>query len=181
MAIPKTMDNDVFGTDYCIGFSTAVTRSAASASKRCAPRRQPRAHRGGRAVRPQLRRDGADLRLPGRCRPHADRRSAVRHRAAGRIGGERPRRQSLATTPSLPSPKARSWQSGEMVESGPEDAYGHRKLGGIGELIGDRLREAHRHRHPQPAAQLPDARRPARSRRPHGGAELRHHGRAAAR
>ncbi len=27
LAIPKTMDNDVFGTDYCIGFSTAVTRS----------------------------------------------------------------------------------------------------------------------------------------------------------
>ena len=26
-AIPKTMDNDVHGTDYCIGFSTAVTRS----------------------------------------------------------------------------------------------------------------------------------------------------------
>ncbi len=27
LGIPKTMDNDVFGTDYCIGFSTAVTRS----------------------------------------------------------------------------------------------------------------------------------------------------------
>ena len=27
IAIPKTMDNDVHGTDYCIGFSTAVTRS----------------------------------------------------------------------------------------------------------------------------------------------------------
>lgn len=27
LAIPKTMDNDVYGTDYCIGFSTAVTRS----------------------------------------------------------------------------------------------------------------------------------------------------------
>ena len=27
MCIPKTMDNDVFGTDYCIGFSTCVTRS----------------------------------------------------------------------------------------------------------------------------------------------------------
>ncbi|MGH2568149.1 MAG: 6-phosphofructokinase, partial [Bacteroidota bacterium] len=25
VAIPKTMDNDVYGTDYCIGFSTAVT------------------------------------------------------------------------------------------------------------------------------------------------------------
>lgn len=27
MLVPKTMDNDVFGTDYCIGFSTAVSRS----------------------------------------------------------------------------------------------------------------------------------------------------------
>ena len=27
IAIPKTMDNDVYGTDYCLGFSTAVTRS----------------------------------------------------------------------------------------------------------------------------------------------------------
>ena len=27
MACPKTMDNDVFGTDYCIGFGTAVGRS----------------------------------------------------------------------------------------------------------------------------------------------------------
>lgn len=29
IAIPKTLDNDVFGTDYCIGFSTAITRSVA--------------------------------------------------------------------------------------------------------------------------------------------------------
>jgi 6-phosphofructokinase 1 len=27
IGLPKTMDNDVHGTDYCIGFSTAVTRS----------------------------------------------------------------------------------------------------------------------------------------------------------
>ena len=27
IAIPKTMDNDVHGTDYCIGFSTAITRT----------------------------------------------------------------------------------------------------------------------------------------------------------
>jgi 6-phosphofructokinase len=27
VGVPKTMDNDVFGTDYCIGFSTAITRS----------------------------------------------------------------------------------------------------------------------------------------------------------
>ncbi len=27
IGLPKTMDNDVYGTDYCIGFSTAITRS----------------------------------------------------------------------------------------------------------------------------------------------------------
>lgn len=27
LSIPKTMDNDVYGTDYCIGFATAVSRS----------------------------------------------------------------------------------------------------------------------------------------------------------
>jgi 6-phosphofructokinase 1 len=27
VSVPKTMDNDVFGTDYCIGFSTAISRS----------------------------------------------------------------------------------------------------------------------------------------------------------
>ncbi|MGZ6213942.1 MAG: 6-phosphofructokinase, partial [Candidatus Limnocylindria bacterium] len=27
VAIPKTMDNDVQGTEYCVGFSTAVTRA----------------------------------------------------------------------------------------------------------------------------------------------------------
>jgi 6-phosphofructokinase len=29
VGVPKTMDNDVYGTDYCIGFSTAITRSVA--------------------------------------------------------------------------------------------------------------------------------------------------------
>lgn len=30
IAVPKTMDNDVQGTEYCIGFSTAITRAAAA-------------------------------------------------------------------------------------------------------------------------------------------------------
>ena len=33
VSVPKTMDNDVFGTDYCIGFSTAVTRSVESITR----------------------------------------------------------------------------------------------------------------------------------------------------
>src|SRR6185295_12079129 len=28
IAIPKTMDNDVHNTEYCIGFSTAITRAS---------------------------------------------------------------------------------------------------------------------------------------------------------
>ena len=37
IAIPKTMDNDVPGTDYCIGFSTCVTRTIQLTNKSCAP------------------------------------------------------------------------------------------------------------------------------------------------
>ena len=57
VAIPKTMDNDVFGTDYCVGFSTAVTRSV-DAITAFDLGRPPRTHRHRGAVRPQL---GADL------------------------------------------------------------------------------------------------------------------------
>jgi ATP-dependent phosphofructokinase / diphosphate-dependent phosphofructokinase len=33
VAIPKTMDNDVQGTEYCIGFSTAITRAKESINR----------------------------------------------------------------------------------------------------------------------------------------------------
>ena len=54
IAIPKTMDNDVFGTDYCIGFSTAVTRSVEIDQRTPHARRLARADRGRRAVRAEL-------------------------------------------------------------------------------------------------------------------------------
>src|SRR4028118_1920615 len=37
ISVPKTMDNDVFGTDYCIGFSTAVSRSVEATNARRHP------------------------------------------------------------------------------------------------------------------------------------------------
>ena len=50
---------------------------------------------------------------------------------------------------------------GDMVVSGEEDAYGHRKLGGIGELTGELLSSAPARSIDLPAARLPDAlRRP---------------------
>jgi len=67
VAIPKTMDNDVYGTDYCIGFSTCVTRTielthrlrTSAGSARAVSR-----HRGVRQVR-GIHRSVAD---DGRCR-----------------------------------------------------------------------------------------------------------------
>ena len=38
IAIPKTMDNDVHGTDYCIGFSTHGPPAVSSSYTHCAPR-----------------------------------------------------------------------------------------------------------------------------------------------
>ena len=32
-------------------------------------------------------------------------------------------------------------EGGEIIESGPADAYGHRKLGGIGEIISEKIKE----------------------------------------
>ena len=45
VAIPKTMDNDVQGTEYCIGFSTAITRAKEADQPPADDARQPRADR----------------------------------------------------------------------------------------------------------------------------------------
>ena len=82
IAIPKTMDNDVHGTDYCIGFSTAVTRGVEFIHALRTSTGQPRAHRRDRAVRAVQRRDLADHRLPRRGRPGGDLRGSLRRREA---------------------------------------------------------------------------------------------------
>jgi 6-phosphofructokinase len=41
IAIPKTMDNDAFGMDYCIGFSTAVSRRRNDEGPHCLWQRGP--------------------------------------------------------------------------------------------------------------------------------------------
>ena len=84
IAIPKTMDNDVHGTDYCIGFSTAVTRGVQFIHNLRTLDGLARADRRRRAVRPLQRRDVADHRLPRRRRPRGHLRGAVRRRPARR-------------------------------------------------------------------------------------------------
>ena len=55
IAIPKTMDNDVFGTDYCLGFSTAVTRAVMFINDLRTSAGSHERFLDRRAVRPQLR------------------------------------------------------------------------------------------------------------------------------
>jgi ATP-dependent phosphofructokinase / diphosphate-dependent phosphofructokinase len=58
---------------------------------------------------------------------------------------------------------------GQVVEYGQEDAYGHKKLGGIGQHRGRGAEPAHRHRHRAAAVGIPDASRRSRLARPDGG------------
>ena len=78
--IPKTMDNDVPGTDYCIGFQTAISRAAEFIGRMRSTagvpprdgalphvRARRRLHRAGNGHR-HLGRPPADPRSAGRCR-----------------------------------------------------------------------------------------------------------------
>ncbi len=141
IAIPKTMDNDVHGTDYCIGFSTAITRRRRVHPQPAHEHRLARADRRDRAVRPLQRRDVADLGLPCRRRPRG-------HLAKSRSTSTSSAQLLIADKSSNPSNYAMVTVSegatlagGEMVLSGEDDAYGHRKLGGIGELTSALIKE----------------------------------------
>ena len=65
---------------------------------------------------------------------------------------------------------------GELVLSGDDDAYGHRKLGGIGQLLGEAAPERTGEEIIYQQLALPDALREPRLTRPDGGDELRRHG-----
>ena len=77
IAIPKTMDNDVRNTEYCIGFSTAITR-ASDAMQRQRPlsaRTNELAFSGSLAATPDLR----------RSTPHTPPRSDASYRSTRSI------------------------------------------------------------------------------------------------
>jgi ATP-dependent phosphofructokinase / diphosphate-dependent phosphofructokinase len=138
MELPKTMDNDVFGTDYCMGFSTAVSRSAAMLE---ALRSSAGSHERIAVVELFGRNSGETALISGYI-ADADRTLIAEvpidiHRLAELVVKDR------AANPSNYAIVAVSegavLEQGQTVESGPEDPYGHRKLGGIGELVGERL------------------------------------------
>ncbi|MEA2002319.1 MAG: 6-phosphofructokinase [Actinomycetota bacterium] len=140
IGIPKTMDNDVHGTDYCIGFSTAVTRgvqfihslrTATGSHERIAVVELFGRYSGETAlVTAYLA--GVKRTIISEVPFDIDRLAAllVADKAAN------PSNYAMVTI----SEGARLL-GGDMVLSGSADAFGHRKLGGIGAQTGELLTE----------------------------------------
>ncbi len=140
VAIPKTMDNDVHGTDYCIGFSTAVTRTVNFVH-------QLRTSAGSHerlAVVEVFGRYSGETSLVSAYLSGVERAiiSEVPFDIDG-LGGLLLR--DKAANPSnyamMTISEGATLAGGEMMQAGEEDAYGHRKLGGIGQLTSALLKE----------------------------------------
>lgn len=140
VAIPKTMDNDVHGTDYCIGFSTAITRTVNFIH-------QLRTSAGSHerlAVVEVFGRYSGETSLVSAYLAGVDRAiiSEVPFdierlaRLLMKDKGANPSRYAMMTIS-----EGATMVGGEMVMAGKEDAFGHKKLGGVGEVTGEALRE----------------------------------------
>ncbi|MDP8971287.1 MAG: 6-phosphofructokinase [Actinomycetota bacterium] len=140
VAIPKTMDNDVYGTDYCIGFSTAVSRSVGFIhSLRTSAGSHERL-----AVIELFGRYSGETSLVSAYLAGADR--AVISEVPFDIDGlaellMADKRANPSNYAMLTISEGATLKGGEMMLSGQEDAYGHRKLGGIGDLTGELLKQ----------------------------------------
>jgi 6-phosphofructokinase 1 len=140
VAIPKTMDNDVFGTDYCIGFSTAVTRSVDLIM-------QLRTSVGSHeriGIFELFGRNSGETSLISAYLAYVDRAIISEvpfemERLAKFLVDDKRKNPSNYTIMTI-SEGARMI-GGEIIEYGPADAYGHRKLGGIGEIVSENIKK----------------------------------------
>ncbi len=139
-AIPKTMDNDVYGTDYCIGFSTAVSRSVEYIH---ALRTPSGSHE--RVLMVELfGRNSGETALIAAYLADADRTLISEvpfdvRRLAPMVVADRARNPSRYAV--VVVSEGASMLGGEIVESGQEDAFGHKKLGGIGQATSEALKK----------------------------------------
>ncbi len=140
VAIPKTMDNDVYGTDYCIGFSTAVTRSVDFITNL----RTPTGSHERIAVIELFGRNSGETSLISAYLADVDRAIIsevpfdVQKLALLLVQDKynNPSNYAIMTI----SEGARE-VGGDLVHyDGDEDAYGHKKLGGIGAVTGEKLK-----------------------------------------
>jgi len=140
IGIPKTMDNDVPGTDYCIGFSTCVTRTIEMTNSL---RTSAGSHERLLVIEVFGRYAGFTAMLPtmagaaNRCvipEYKFDIDQLTELMVADRY--QNPSRYSIVLVS-----EGAMFEGGEMVfEDSTTDAYGHKKLGGIGDLVAEELK-----------------------------------------
>ncbi|MDB9822948.1 6-phosphofructokinase [Deltaproteobacteria bacterium] len=141
VAIPKTMDNDVPGTDYCIGFSTCVTRTISMTNSL---RTSAGSHERFLVLEVFGRYAGFTAMIPTMAGA-ANRCVIPEHKfnienltellAQDRF--KNPSRYSVVLVS-----EGAMFEGGEMVfKEARMDAYGHKKLGGIGDLVSSELKE----------------------------------------
>ncbi len=140
VAIPKTMDNDVFGTDYCIGFSTAVSRSIEFIT---ALRTSTGSHERICVVE-LFGRNSGETSLISAYLAGVDRSiiSEVHfdpEKLAYLLMEDKRRNPSNYAIMTIS--EGAQMVGGKIVEYGQADAYGHKKLGGIGNLTGDAIKQ----------------------------------------
>jgi ATP-dependent phosphofructokinase / diphosphate-dependent phosphofructokinase len=140
VAIPKTMDNDVFGTDFCIGFSTAVTRSVDTIH---ALRTTMGSHERIGVVE-LFGRNSGETSLFAAYLADVDRAVISEvpfdlDRLCGFLVEDRSRNPSNYAV--LTISEGAYPVGGAIFETGKEDAYGHKKLGGIGSVVADEIKK----------------------------------------
>ncbi|MEI7770884.1 MAG: ATP-dependent 6-phosphofructokinase [Chloroflexales bacterium] len=140
ISIPKTMDNDVFGTDYCIGFSTAITRSVEFINAL----RTPAGSHERIAVVELFGRNSGETALIAAYLSDADRALISEvpfdvERLTGMLLEDRKSNPSNYAV--VVVSEGASMIGGQVTEYGQEDAYGHKKLGGIGSIVGDAIKQ----------------------------------------
>lgn len=139
VAVPKTMDNDVYGTDYCIGFSTAVTRSVDFISNL----RTPAGSHERICIVELFGRNSGETSLISAYLAGVDRAiiSEVHfdpERLAEQLMEDKRRNPSHYAIMTIS--EGAQMVGGKIVEYGQADAYGHKKLGGIGAITGDAIK-----------------------------------------
>src|SRR3989304_4292282 len=140
IAIPKTMDNDVFGTDYCIGFSTAVTRSVDFIT---ALRTVAGSHERI-AIVELFGRNSGETSLISAYLAGVDRALISEvpfdpEKLARFLWEDRQQNPSKYAIMTIS--EGAQMIGGKVMEYGQQDAYGHRKLGGIGMLTEEAIKE----------------------------------------
>lgn len=140
IAIPKTMDNDVFGTDYCIGFSTAVTRSVDFIT---ALRTVAGSHERI-AVIELFGRNSGETSLISAYLAGVDRALISEvpfdvEKLARLVEKDRSHNPSNYAVVTIS--EGAHLMGGQVVEYGEADAYGHKKLGGIGAVTEQALKK----------------------------------------